>query len=260
MLAVLGIVVAGAGLYVALPHVTHLARGGESPFAADAVSIRPTPPAPHRAHEALPASIAVTAAKPADDAELEAAWRDAKAAAEHDENGAATVAAWRRLAALLADRVARCTVHQPTDAPCLELVQQLATARRGLVQAQLPPEPTDTPTPLTDDTKAFVDALDLYVDLDPAGPDAAGDQFIAANVYRRSGQIDEAVARFSECLFDHPYDETGEYAANLLLDSLVNAGRLDELRDWTLYLLSDPEFLVAHPDVAATLEHIRPLL
>ena len=65
--------------------------------------------------------------------------------------------------------------------------------------------------------------------------------------------------RLELILREHRDLPIAEYAANQLLDTLMRAGRLAELRAWALELLGDAAFLAGNDELRQTLEPVRAL-
>lgn len=145
---------------------------------------------------------------------------------------------------------------------CRELAYEMVLARnRALKTANLPkPKQGEPPGPLPPEVQANVDALDAYVErLDPTDDEVAPMKFLAANALWHWNQ-ESALPRLQQLLQEHRDDATAEYAANQLLHSLMEQGRMDELRAWVAELSADETFLANKPELRATLERIREIL
>jgi hypothetical protein len=164
----------------------------------------------------------------------------------------ATAEAWSAAADAYALERARCTEH------CSELAYAVVLARKNAMEASgITPPAGDAPADLPPRVQALVDAFDDYVArAEPNDPDAAGMKFLAAATLNRWHQP-EALDRFEAILGGDRSDETVEYAANLLLDTLNRAGRYDEMLAWVDALLADTAFLAGKDELRETLEHLR---
>jgi hypothetical protein len=144
---------------------------------------------------------------------------------------------------------------------CLEPAYAAVLARKNALMAQpIEPPAGDDSLDMPPRIKAVVDALDAYMSMAPADdPDLAGMKFLAAHATTKWRQPD-AIARLEALLREHRDDPSAEYAANLLLDLLARAERIDDLRAWTEELIADAGFLADKPALRATLERLREML
>lgn len=111
--------------------------------------------------------------------------------------------------------------------------------------------------PLPPRVQALVDSLDEYVKIaPPSDPDVFDMKFLAANALNTWHQQD-AIARLEELLRTHRDDPSAEYVANMLLDALVRAERIADLKAWVTELLGDAAFLEGKDALRATLETLR---
>jgi hypothetical protein len=168
-----------------------------------------------------------------------------------------TAAAWNAAAESFEEALATCTKD------CAKTAYAVMLARRNAlgVDPIKPPSP-DAPPPaeLPDRVQAVVDSIDQFVALgDPTDPDVGGAKFLAASVMYRWQQQVDAVARLEAILRDHRDLPIAEYAANELLDTLMRANRVTELRAWVADLLADATFLAGKDELRQTLERIRAL-
>ncbi len=106
------------------------------------------------------------------------------------------------------------------------------------------------PTPIPDPERALLGAMADYATYvkDPRDPERIGMTFLQAEVYRRFHHYDEAIPRYVDLIEHHPGHETAYYAANLLLNLLVETGQTDQIVRWTGYFAAHPEFLAAGGD------------
>jgi pentatricopeptide repeat protein len=216
------------------------ARGAAPPPPAAPARSQPPPAAPRARREwTRPAHLAVLPAS-------EGAW----ARAEREQSAEA----WRAAARAYEGELARC-------ADCVDAAYAVVLARKNVLLAEpVEPPPGDQPAPLPPRLQAYVDALDAFVDLaDPADPDLAGMKFLAASALSKWRQPD-ALARLEEVLREHRDHETAEYAANLLIDALLRAGRVDEVSALVDELLGDDAFLASRPALRQTLERLRAVI
>ncbi len=192
------------------------------------------------------ARAAVPPARPAVRPATAAAW----ARAEADE----TAAAWDAAGDAAAEERAACT------GDCAATAHAVLLARKSAMLADPPAPPAgDDEVALPPRVEGVIDALDDYISLaDPADPELPGMKFLAASVSSRWRQPD-TIARLEALLREHRQDESAEYAANLLLDALLRAERLAELRAWVLDLLGDQAFLLGKDALRQTLERLRDL-
>jgi tetratricopeptide (TPR) repeat protein len=78
--------------------------------------------------------------------------------------------------------------------------------------------------------------------------------FLRANILRKHGHEAEAIAGFIAIIEHHPAHETAEYAANLLLDTLNQLGRHDELAAWVDKMRANAVLLDKRDDLAQLLD------
>jgi pentatricopeptide repeat protein len=177
----------------------------------------------------------------------EAVWARAEAA-----NSAA---AWDDAAELYLEERAGCTDD------CGDAAYAVVLARTNALAAEHPEPPsTDTPVDLPPRARAVVDAIDDYIEqADAADPELPALSFLAANMLARWNHPD-ALVRLEAILREYRGDETAEYAANILLDALVRAGRIGEVRALVDELLADEAFLAGKDALRATLERLRAVI
>jgi hypothetical protein len=168
-----------------------------------------------------------------------------------------TPAAWSAVADAYAQDLSHCT------SDCRDVAYQVVLARKQAVKAANLPKPEGdewAPLPVPAEVQAAIEATDAFVAmLDPTDDDVAGMQFLSASSLWRYRQ-DEALPRLEALLREHRDDATAEYAANQLLDALMRAGKLAELRAWATELAADETFLANKPELRATLERVVALL
>jgi hypothetical protein len=177
-----------------------------------------------------------------------AAW----AAAEVHE----TSDAWEVAAVAYEVERDRCEVG--CDVPAYAAV--LARRNAMLADPVAEPPPGTDPVPVPPRVQELVDALDEFVRLsDPSNPDAVGAKFLAGNALKKWRQPD-ALVRLEDVLRNHRDHETAEYAANILIDHLLNDGRVAEVRALVDELLADQAFLAGKDELRKTLERVRALI
>lgn len=165
---------------------------------------------------------------------------------------AKTAEAWDRAA----DEYARARERCVDD--CLDAAYAVVLARKNALSADpiKPPKPEESP-PLPARVKALVSALDDYLKIaPPTDPDQLDMKFLAANAINLWHQED-AVARLEELLREHRNDPSAEYVVNMLLDALMRANRVEELKRWVSELLADATFLEGKDQLRSTLETVR---
>lgn len=167
-----------------------------------------------------------------------------------------TPAAWTAVADAFAQELTACS------ADCREIAYQVVLARKAAVTAahfEAPPL-DDVAHPVPDEIEAMIATIDVFVEsLDAADDEAAPLKFLAAASLFRYGQP-TALTRLDEFLREHRDDATAEYAANQLLDGLVRAGKIAELRAWAAELAADETFLVNKPVLRETLARVLAVL
>jgi hypothetical protein len=165
-----------------------------------------------------------------------------------------TPAAWTALADEYERELTGCEVD------CREVAYDLVVARTRALRATKVPRPASPDLPPPPELQASLDAIDAYVDRLPAADDeVAPMQFLAANaLWQWDHQA--AVPRLEDLLEAHRDDATAEYAANQILHTFIEAGRMDELRTWVAELSADETFLANKPELRATLQRLRELL
>ncbi len=105
----------------------------------------------------------------------------------------------------------------------------------------------------------MIEAFDVYIEYvkDPKDEELVMMKFLKARIYWRHNHFDESIAMFEDILSNHIEHETGEYAANLLLDTLNRSQRYDELLKWADILSKEKKFLEDKEDLAQRLVLIQ---
>jgi TolA-binding protein len=120
-------------------------------------------------------------------------------------------------------------------------------------------EKDPTPKPIPEREQKMLAAFDIYINYikDPKDDDLVTMKFTKANTYRRYNHYDEAVPIFLDILDNHKLHETGEFAANLLLDIYNNQQRFDDLVALVDKLDGDAKFLEGKDDLRTTLARLK---
>ena len=126
-----------------------------------------------------------------------------------------------------------------------------------LDDADKPSEPeTNKPIAFRPDETAFLHALSVYASFADRD-ELVGLVFLRASMYRRHHRYDVAIPDFIEIITKHPDHEVGEYAANLLLDSLDRTARYSELHDWVEKMRAMPKLLAGRHQLADLLDELH---
>ncbi len=135
-----------------------------------------------------------------------------------------TASAWDAVADAYERERARCVDD------CLDDQYGVVLARKNAVAADPPAKPgLDERPALPPRVKALVAALDDYVKIAPADdPDVFDMKFLAANAQSNWHQPD-AIARLEQLLRGDRSAPAAEYVANILLDALLRADRMQDL-------------------------------
>jgi tetratricopeptide (TPR) repeat protein len=124
---------------------------------------------------------------------------------------------------------------------------------RAKQQADLdaPSEKNPQPKPIPERELKMLAAFDFYINVikDPKDDDLVAMKFTKANIYRRYNHYDKATPIFVDIIDHHRHHETGEFAANLLLDIYNNQGRYDDLLALVDKLDGDAKFLEGKDDL-----------
>jgi tetratricopeptide (TPR) repeat protein len=113
-------------------------------------------------------------------------------------------------------------------------------------------------TPLDAKSTKAIAAVAAYVKLGPdPDPDLALMRLTVATILRRHHRYDDAVTALDVLLEQHPDDLHAEAAANLLLDSMIQAKRLDDLHDVVEAIAADTDFTEGKPELQKNLLVLR---
>jgi tetratricopeptide (TPR) repeat protein len=152
--------------------------------------------------------------------------------------------------------------------PSIEAARAAALAWMNALDIELPttvalgkaPKARSRPTPLDARSAKAVAAVAAYIKLGPeADPELAAMRLTVATVLRQHRRYDEAVTALDELLEHHPDDARAEVAANLLLDSMIQAKRVDDLREVVEAIAADTDFVEGKPELKKNLLVLRSL-
>jgi len=120
--------------------------------------------------------------------------------------------------------------------------------------AKLPP-PQEIPAR----EQKMIEAFDIYIDYvkDPKDDELVMMKFLKARIFWRYNHFDKAIPMFEDIVQNHLSHETGEWSANLLLDTLNRAQRHEEMLRWVDVLSAKKEFLADKEDLAERLGQLK---
>lgn len=114
-----------------------------------------------------------------------------------------------------------------------------------------------TPVAIPERHRRWLEVIALYRSTaDAADPERVALGFLAANVYRKFDQLDQALPLFLEIIDRHPGHPTAELAVNLALDSYNRLKQYDKLVALAERLVADAKFLAGKRDLEAILERL----
>ena len=117
------------------------------------------------------------------------------------------------------------------------------------------PDPAPSPA-LTATEAALIAGIGAYLPL--ARPDeVAALLFVHGMTLHRHGRHDEVVPIMIELVTQHATDEVAEYAANILLDTLNQQAKFDELLAWAARMRGHRRLLAGRPDLARTVDALH---
>lgn len=101
----------------------------------------------------------------------------------------------------------------------------------------------------------MIEAFDIYINYvkDPKDDELVMMKFLKARIYWRYNHYDKAIPLFEDVVENHLDHETGEYSANLLLDTLNRTQNYDKMLVWVNFLVKKKDFLEDKEDLAARL-------
>lgn len=134
---------------------------------------------------------------------------------------------------------------------CLAVVWTLVCGL-ALAEADEPrdgelPQPQEIPEKDQQRIAAFEDQLRA---MEPDDPERPTTMFLRAKSLWRYQHYDVAIELLEQIVKQHLDSEVGEYAVNLLIDSLIQMRRYDELVVWVNALLEKHAFLTDHEELA----------
>lgn len=105
------------------------------------------------------------------------------------------------------------------------------------------------PQPLPASEQAMIAAIDDYLAFipDAKNPRRVEMMFRKANALRRRDHLDAALPVFEQIVEKHPGHEAALYAANIVLDIHILAGRHDRVAAWGRWFVAHPGFYEARP-------------
>lgn len=162
---------------------------------------------------------------------------------------------WTAIAHSAKSRLASCT----TD--CRQLAYMEVVARRQLIEEiQLEPPPGNGPVELPHPVRSLLDTVDAYVKmLAPGDADIPMMQLLTARTLLHWRRL-EALPLIERFLHEYRDDQNAEWAADSVMQLLMNQRRFNELRIWVAAFLADEKFLAHKPELRATLERAKFLL
>lgn len=117
-------------------------------------------------------------------------------------------------------------------------------------------DPGDPEAGMTGRDEAVVDAYLHLADLQ-TGDDRALALFLAGKYLWRRGESGRAERLFDRIVEKHPNATTAEYAANLLLDSLIRRRAYDDVETAVDLMLANKPLLAGRPELSETLRRIQ---
>jgi TolA-binding protein len=180
------------------------------------------------------------------------------ALADRETNARARAVRWVRAAeafeALDTPEAARATVLARMNALDLALP---ASAKVALAR---PPRSRPRPAPLSSGTAQLIAALEAHLAHGPAADGELAQMRLAAALALRNDRCHEdAVGVLDNLLEHHGDDPRAELAANLMIDSMIRARMLDELREVAAAIAADTAFIADKRELIDSLRHVRKL-
>ncbi len=112
--------------------------------------------------------------------------------------------------------------------------------RRGRKAKKEPVVKAAKPLPIDAKKLKMIAAFDTYIKHVPKSDELVSIIYRKARIHYNHNHYEEAVKHFAVIATKHADDELGEYAANLLLDSLNITGKFAALNKWVDRFLRDP--------------------
>jgi tetratricopeptide (TPR) repeat protein len=120
------------------------------------------------------------------------------------------------------------------------------------------PKSRARPKPLDARSAKAIAAVAAYIKLGPdPDPELAAMRLTVATILRAHHRYDEAVTALDQLLELHPDDARAEVAANLLLDSIIQAKRTGDLHDVVEAIAADTDFVEGKPELTKNLVLLR---
>jgi TolA-binding protein len=176
--------------------------------------------------------------------------------ADHESNAKLRGERWARTAETFA------TIHtqEAARATALAWMNAIDVALPADTKVVLAKTPRKTPRaqPLDKRETNLVAAVAAYAALGAVDDDELGQmQLAVAIVLRSRHRFDEAATALDQFLEQHPDHAQAELAANLLLDSMIQARKLDELGVVADAMAADHDFVDDKPDLLHNLTLVR---
>jgi len=176
--------------------------------------------------------------------------------ADHDSNAKIRSERWQRTAEVFA------TIHtqEAARATALAWMNALDIVTPGDTKVAIgkPPRSRPRALPLKGLDAKLVAAVAAYTQQAPdADEDLAQMRLAAATILRRNRHFDEAATMLDEFLEHHQDHTRAELAANLMLDSMVQAGRLDEALQVADAIAADRAFVDGKQELQRTIQRLR---
>ena len=177
--------------------------------------------------------------------------------ADRESNAKLRTAHWQRAAEVFAavptQEAARATVLAWMNAV------DVATPVDPKVIIGKPPRSRPRALPLKGLDAKLIAAVTAYARQAAADDDLAQMRLAAGTILRRYRRFDDAATVFDQFLEHHPNHARTELAANLLLDSMVQTGKLDEALMVADAIAADRAFVEGKPDLQRNLQLLRML-
>lgn len=102
----------------------------------------------------------------------------------------------------------------------------------------------------------MIDAFERYARIinNPKDPEVVTMQFLAARIYWRHELWDRAVPLLETIVADHLTSNVGEYAVNILLDTLNRTKRVADMARWVVEVRKKKTWLATRPDLKHRLD------
>ncbi|HEX5062450.1 MAG TPA: tetratricopeptide repeat protein [Kofleriaceae bacterium] len=176
--------------------------------------------------------------------------------ADHESTAKVRAERWQRTADVFA------TIHTQEAARATALAWMnaldITTPADTKVVIGKPPRSRPRALPLKGLEAKLVAAVTAYTQQSPdADEDLAQMRLATATILRRNRHFDEAAAMLDEFLEHHPDHALAELAANLMLDSLVKAARLDDALQVADAIATDRAFVEGKQELQRNIQLLR---